>query len=252
MTKAFPRKPFYSLAEAGERWGLGIADVAAYVLEDELALSFPVAALKVEVSEIDHDEEGRSFSIPYGRRRHVGTLELHRVDAFNALTQGSATVTRFFSTEGEMMEPVDESGDRCAIAVECSALVVRHTEFERFEARQVRLPPPGRAAADPDAGSRRGRGAPEKYDWEGVLCAIIVAVNDEGVPTTQAEMIDKMRDWFERQLGSDNVPCDSSIKRRVVRFWDQIKPNVGRPSALKNISTVSRGGGRETARLGKP
>ncbi len=161
-------------------------------------------------------------------------------------------VARFFSTNDEVIEPLDDAGERCIVAVECSALVVRHTEFERFEARQVRLPPPGRGAADPDAGPRRGRGAPEKYDWEGVLCAMIVAVNDEGVPTTQAEMIDKMRDWFERQLGSDNVPCDSSIKRRVVRFWDQIKPNVGKPSALHNISTVRQGGQRETARLGKP
>lgn len=244
MTKALPRKPFYSLLEACERWGISVSDAAAYVLEAELALSFPVAALKVEVSEIDHDDEGRSFSIPYGRRRHVGTLELHRVDGFNALTQGSVTVTRFLSTEGLVMEPVDDSGDRCAIAVECSALVVRHTEFERFEAQQVRLPSLDRTAADPDKGSRRGRGAPKKFDFEGVLCAMIVMVNAEGVPATQAEMIDKMRAWFEQRLGPDNVPCDSSIKLRVVRFWDEIKPDTKKPSALQDIHAAARRGRR--------
>lgn len=252
MTKALSRKPFYTLAEACERWGLSIGDVAAYVLEGEISLSFPVAALQVEVSEFDHDIDGRPFSIPLGRRRHVGTLELNRVDAFNALEHGGAMVVRFFSAEGGVIEPLDESGERCAVPVDCAALVVRHAEFERFEARQVKLPPLTAAAGSPDAAPRRGRGAPDKYDWEGVLSAMIVAVNDEGVPTTQAEMIDKMRDWFEQRLGSDNGPCDSSIKRRVIRFWDQIKPNVGKPSALHNIGTVRQGGQRETARIGKP
>jgi hypothetical protein len=136
--------------------------------------------------------------------------------------------------------------------VDCAALVVRHAEFERFEAQQVRLPPVGRVAADPDATPRRGRGAPKKFDFEGALSAMIVLVNAEGVPATQAEMIGKIRAWFEQRLGPDNVPCDSSIKLRVVRFWDDIKPDVGKPSALKNISAVSRGGGRETARPRHP
>lgn len=252
MTKALSRKPYYTLAEACERWGLSNGDVAAYALEGELSLSFPVAALQVEVSEFEHDIDGRRFSIPLGRRRHVGTLELDRVDAFNALEHGGATVARFFSPEGGVIEPLDESGERCAVPVDCSALVVRHPEFERFEARQVKLPPLGTSVPHSAEPPKRGRGAPEKYDWEGVLCAMIVVVNDEGVPATQAEMIDKMRGWFEQRLGSDNVPCDSSIKRRVIRFWDQIKPNVGKPSALQNINTVRQGGQRETARLGKP
>ncbi len=116
----------------------------------------------------------------------------------------------------------------------------------------MRLPPVGRVAADPDATPRRGRGAPKKFDFEGALSAMIVLVNAEGVPATQAEMIGKIRAWFEQRLGPDNVPCDSSIKLRVVRFWDDIKPDVGKPSALKNISAVSRGGGRETARPRHP
>ena len=252
MTKTFSRKPFYGLAEACERWGISVAGTAPYVLEGELALSFAAAALQVEVSEVDEDMEGRPFSIPYGRRRHIGTLELHRVDAFNALTQGSAMVARFFSTDGEVMEPLDDAGERCIVAVERSALVVRHAEFERFEAQQVRLPPLDRTAADPDKGSRRGRGAPKKFDFEGALCAMIVLVNAEGVPTTQAEMIGKIRAWFEQRLGPDSVPCDSSIKLRVVRFWDEIKPDTKKPSALLNIHAVSGGGRRETARARHP
>ena len=255
MTKALPRKPFYSLVEACERWGISVSDAAAYVLEAELVLSYAVAALKVEVSERDHDADGVPFLIPCGQRRHVGTLDLHRVDAFHVLTQGAEMVARFFSTDGEVMEPLDDAGERCLVAVERSALAVRHAEFERFEAQQVRLPSLDRTAADPDKGSRRGRGAPKKFDFEGVLCAMIVLVNAEGVPATQAEMINKMRAWFEQRLGPDNVPCDSSIKLRVVRFWDHIKPDTKKPSALQDIHAAPRraadGGRRETVR-GRP
>jgi hypothetical protein len=39
-------------------------------------------------------------------------------------------------------------------------------------------------------------------------------------------------------VGPDNVPCDSSIKLRVSRFWSRIKPDVGKPSALRSINDV--------------
>ena len=239
MAKAISRKPFYALAEACERWGLSVGDIAAYALEGEISLSLPVAALQVEVSDLDYDSDGRPFSIPCGRRRHVGTLELNRVDAFTALERGSASVTRFFTAEGEVMEPLDEQGERCAVPVECAALVVRHAELQRFEAQHAKLPPVEAAIRSPDEADVRRRGAPPRYDWEGALCEVVVVVNDEGVPETQSEMIERMQDWFAQRLGPDNVPCDSSIKRRVSRFWNRIKPDVAKPSALRSIHAPS-------------
>lgn len=253
MAKAISRKPFYALAEVCERWTLSVSDVAAYALEGELSLSLPVAALQVEVSDIEHDQDGRPFTIPCGRRRHVGTLELNRVDAFTALEQGSASVTRFFSVEGEVMEPLDEQGERCAMLVERAALVVRHAELQRFEAQHAKLPPLEAAIRSPEDTDIRRRGAPPRYDWEGALCEVVVVVNDEGVPETQSEMIGRMRDWFAQRLGPDNVPCDSSIKRRVSRFWNRIKPDVSKPSALRSVHAPSSPGrGRETVRRVNP
>jgi hypothetical protein len=103
----------------------------------------------------------------------------------------------------------------------------------------AKLPPLDAAVRSPSApDKRRGRGAPLKYDWEGALSEVIVMVNDEGVPPTQEEMISKVRDWFAKTVGPDNVPCDSSIKLRVSRFWSRIKPDVGKPSALRSINDV--------------
>ncbi len=81
----------------------------------------------------------------------------------------------------------------------------------------------------------------------GALCDMAVSVNDDGVLATQEGMSCKIRNWFARTEGPDDVPCDSSIRNRVKRFWDRIKPDVGKPSALRSIheAAMSRPGEKE-------
>lgn len=238
MAKSISRKPFYNLAEACERWSLSPTDVAAYALEGELSLSVPAAAVLVKTSDVEHDPNGPGFVIPTGQRRIVGTMDLHRVDAFVILERGGAHVARFFGADGEILEPIDDEGERRVLAVEQASLVVRHAELQRFEAAQFTLPSLDADAVAATESGRRGRGAPPKYDWEGFWCELLVTLNDEGVPVTQTEWTQRMEDWFATQLGPDNVPCLSSIKRRISRVWPRVKPDVGRPSALQSIHGV--------------
>ncbi|PWS35174.1 hypothetical protein DFH01_22985 [Falsiroseomonas bella] len=239
MSRMISRKPYYALAEVCERWSVSMAGITAYALEGELVVSIAVGGLPFAVSDIEHEEDGRPFPIPCGKRWHVGTIDLHRVEAFAVLENGEAAVCRFLSSKGELLEPLSDKDERAHILVRRDILVVRHAELERFEASHATAPPLDasvRSLAAPER--RRGRGAPVKYDWEGVLSEVVVIVNDEGVPATQEEMMGKMRDWFAKTQGPDNVPCDSSIRTRVRRFWDRIKPDVGRPSALRSIHDV--------------
>ncbi|MGG5819604.1 hypothetical protein [Falsiroseomonas sp. HW251] len=239
MSRLISRKPYYTLAEVCERWSLSMADITAYSLEGELIVSIAVGGLPFAVSDIDHEEDGRPFHIPCGTRWHVGTIDLHRIEAFAVLEGGEAAVGRFLSAAGQLLEPLGEKDERAQIYVARDALVVRHAELERFEAAHAKLPPPEARVRSPSAPERRrGRGAPVKYDWEGALCEVVVMVNDEGVPETERELIDKVRDWFAAQIGPDNVPCDTSIKNRISRFWNRIKPDIGRPSALRSIHDV--------------
>jgi hypothetical protein len=235
MSRMMPRKPYYTLAELCERWSLSPSDIAAYALEGEITLSLPVAALRVAVSQMEADTEGQPFSYPCGERRHVGTMDLQRIDAYAALERGQVGVVRFLAGDGEVLEPIDADGEPCPIAVDRATLVVRHAELERFEATQVMLEPLGPDARVPSSQDRRARGAPPKFDWENALLELLVMINDEGVPETQAELVARVRDWFARQVGPDHVPCDSSIKRRISRVWPRIKPLVGKPSALRSI-----------------
>ena len=253
MTKIPPRKPFYGLAELCDRWSLSESDIAAYVLEDELTLSVAVGGVRVETSEVEPDDRGGAFRIPTGTRWIVGTMDVSRIDAWSVLQNGSHAIGRFYSAEGELLDLPEKDGEQSVMLVDRQSLVVRRTEVERFQDAQGLGPDVPAAEQATGARSReKSRGAPVKYDWEGALCEVIVIVNDEGVPETQAELIGKVRDWFARTVGPDNVPSDTSIKTRVSRFWDRIKPSVGRPSALRNIHepVVSRSG--EKSRRAKP
>lgn len=235
MARIISRKPYYTLVEVCERWSLSMADITAYALEGELVLSIAVGGLPFAVSAVDDQENGRPLDIPSRKRWHVGTIDLHRIEAFAVLESGELPVSRFLSPTGELLEPLGNEDERAQILVKRDILVVRHAELERFEAMHAMLPPLDAAVRTAPNRDGRGRGAPVKYDWEGVLCELAVIVNDEGVPATQGELISKLRDWFAKQVGPDNVPCDTSIKNRISRVWPRIKPIVGRPSALRSI-----------------
>jgi len=250
MGSVVKRKPYYPLGDLCERWSLAQRDIAAYVLEGELTLSLPAAAMLVEVSDIDHDAAGAERCIPAGRRCVVGTIDLARGDAVRVLDEGEAQVGHFWSVEGEMLDPVGKGGQRCTLTIQRESLVVRHAEMERFAAAQGTTPAASALAAAVIEEERRGRGAPPRYDWEAFWSELLVLINDEGVPATQAELVRRMQDWFATMVGPENIPCESSIKRRISRIWPRVKPMVGRPSALQPIhgATPLRPGGKTPRR----
>lgn len=235
MASLLTRKPYFSLTELCERWVVTEADIAAYVLERELTLSVPVAGLRVETSEKEEDAEGRPFMIPTGHRWIIGTVDLHCAAAWTVLHDGQLAVDRFYDLSGELLDPVDGNGEPYSLLVQRHALVVRHAEKERFEAVQG-IATTATLVADGTAPSaQRFRGAPPKYDWVGFMAYMVTYIHCPGPPSTQAELLQVSRDWFEARLGPDAVPSDSSIKLRLNMFWDKVKPNVGRASAAKAI-----------------
>ncbi len=235
MTTPLTRKPYYSLAELCERWAVTEADIAAYVLEQELALSIAVAGLHVETSEQEEDADGRRFTIPTGHRWLIGTVDLHCVAAWNVLRNGQDDVDRFYSVTGEILDPVDQQGEHHGLTVTRDALVVRHAEKERFELAQGIAAIAILVGDGPTLSARRARGAPPKYDWVDFMAFMVVYNHDPGPPSTQAELLRVSRDWFEARLGPDAVPSDSAIKMHLNKFWGAVKPNVGRPSAARAI-----------------
>lgn len=227
MTKTNRRKPYYTLREIYARWAMDADDVSAYVLEGELTLSLPVAALLMEVSDTHRSADGRIRVEPKGRQHQVGPVDLSRIDAYAVLQNGAGQIARFLSPAGELLEPIDDAGERHALLVKRAQLVVRHDELERFEMEHdlghadepLPSPPvPPRAWLAPAA-----RGAPPRHDWEDFWCELGVVAHNEGLPDVQADTVRRMMDWFSVTYGPDNVPSESAVKQRVSRFYHRLR-----------------------------
>jgi hypothetical protein len=67
-------------------------------------------------------------------------------------------------------------------------------------------------------GSKRGPKA--SYDWEGCWAFMAKVAHDEGLPPTQAEMVERVRQWFIDTI--DEHPSDTEIKRRVSRLYREL------------------------------
>lgn len=227
MAKTNRRKPYYTLREIYARWAMDADDISAYVLEGELCLSLPVAALLMEVSDTHRSADGRVRVEPKGRQHQVGPIDLSRIDAYAVLQNGAGQIARFLSPAGELLEPIDEDGERHALLVKRAQLVVRHDELERFEMEHdlgradeplPSAPVPSRAWPTPTA-----RGAPPRHDWEECLCELGAIAHDEGLPETQASLVRRMMDWFSTTYGPENVPSESAVKQRVSRFYHRLR-----------------------------
>lgn len=227
MAKTNRRKPYYTLREIYARWAMDADDISAYVLEGELCLSLPVAALLMEVSDTHRAADGRVRVEPKGRQHQVGPIDLSRIDAYAVLQNGAGQIARFLSPAGELLEPIDDAGERHALLVKRAQLVVRHDELERFEMEHdlgradEPLPP---AAVLPRAWPAPvARGAPPRHDWEDFMCELGVIAHNEGLPDVQAETVRRMMNWFSVTYGPDNVPSESAVKQRVSRFYHRLR-----------------------------
>ena len=236
MARALPRKPFYSLTEVCERWSMIPTDIEAYVLEGELTLSIAVGGLIVNAGYWEEVEVGERVFIPTGSRRLASTMDLERVDAWTILREGQRQVSRFRGEAGERFEIPDTDEGEGWLTVDSKALVVRRTELERFEAEGTATAKLVENAGGADRQVTKARGAPTQYAWEKCWCEMGKTIYDPGPPAKAAIWLGMIRDWFEQNYGPDNVPCDSSIKRRLAMIWPHVKPDLSRPSALTLIN----------------
>jgi hypothetical protein len=255
VAKTNRRKPYYTLREIFVRWAMDADDISAYVLEGELCLSFPVAALLMEVSDTHRAADERVRVEPRGRLHHVGPIDLSRIDAYAVMQNGAGQIARFLSPAGELLEPIDENGERHALVVKRAQLVVRHDELERFEMEHdlgtgdappssPTLPPatvwaPPRAWFAPAA-----RGAPPRHEWEDCLCELGAIAHNEGLPDIQAETVRRLMDWFSTTYGPNNVPSESAVKQRVSRFYHRLRRDEVPPTGATQSRCSAPGPGR--------
>ena len=212
------RKPYYGIEEVCRRWEISEADLAGFVIEREITLSIVVASLLVEIGTIEEVDDKNWCSIPEERRHLSGALDLHPVNAWSILTEGSQVINSFKAAGDGYISIEGREYENGELHVVRSQLIVRHAELVRFEAAQDQTAAPVAAVAPGAPVVLNGRGAPAKYKWDDFYCALAVMTHADGVPETQTELIRRMMDWFAKQ---NLYPDPTTVKRKVAIFWRQ-------------------------------
>ncbi len=64
-------------------------------------------------------------------------------------------------------------------------------------------------------------GRPQEYDWDALTIEIIrIANSPDGLPETQAELIEQLLQWCEDTWGKQ--PAESSVKSRISKIYNEL------------------------------
>jgi hypothetical protein len=203
------RKPYYHVDEALMRWDITERDIIAFVLADELTVSATVARLRVRYGSIEKVADGEFVRIPEGQRHLIGTVDLHRDDAWHILRKGSQSVRSLKAPPGTFQEIDDDEH-----VIHRDDLVICRAEMERFE-KELGLAPA------PEKQGRRG--APPRFDWDSFWIEVCRIVHEDGIPLTQSELVRRMNEWFDSRNRAS--PDESTVKKKLKPLWHTLRPD---------------------------
>ena len=107
------------------------------------------------------------------------------------------------------------------IGITAPEVLIRRSEVERFEQQHDLSGGPAHRTSKqldrPELLRASSPGAPPRYDWNAFTGAVARRVHDDGMPSSQGELIRDMLDWFGATFGA--VPDESTVRRRVQALW---------------------------------
>ena len=192
-----PPRVYFTVHEVTARWGCNIADVAGWADAGRFRILTGIPAVRCG----DEVVAGKVVLspmelLPLFRRCGTGPSEgqMRRIQPLNR--QDWLLIT-------------DPQG---GITVTVADMMILAEEVHAFEEENDMV---RRVAAGP--------GASTPYDWEGMTVALVQRIHDRGLPSTQAELIAEMQDWFAEQSDGKKMPDSRSIRRRITPIWRALR-----------------------------
>lgn len=194
---ALPPRAFFTLYETASRWGCMIADIAGWATEGRLNIvtGIPLAVCNSE--------------------KVAGLIVISPMDMLPLFLRSgtgptSVKLLRIKPEPGRdwlyVTEPVE------GVEVSIADLLISGQDVLRFEDEHDLLRRIG-----------GGTGALSPYDWEGMYVTMIKRIHERGLPTTQAELIGELQEWFVNVAENGEVPDESTIRRRLRPFWRALR-----------------------------
>jgi hypothetical protein len=94
---------------------------------------------------------------------------------------------------------------------------------------EVPKAPPSKSDQHSTQPPKNKGGRPAQYDWNCFTLEIIRIAHLDGLPDTQAELANKMRDWFISEI--DSYPADTTLEDRIRPIYQYLekprKPPAG-------------------------
>jgi len=194
---ALPPRAFFTLHETASRWGCTIADLAGWAAEGKFDI---VTGIPLAVCDAEKVSGQITLSpmdmLPLFRRSGTGPTAIKLLRMKPEPGRDWAYVT----------EPAD------GVEVSIADLLISGQDVLRFEDDYDLLRRIG-----------GGTGALSPYDWEGMYVTMIKRIHEQGLPATQAELIGELQEWFADVAENDEVPEESTIRRRLRPFWRALR-----------------------------
>ncbi len=188
-----PQREFFTVHEVAARWGCTIADIAGWSATGNIDIVTGIPPARCGERIVAGEVIVSAFDIlPMFRRCGTGP-QYSRV--------------RRVRTRGEtewllITDPVD------GMEVSVADLLIAGPQVQRFEEKNQLFP---RVSG--------GTGSVSPYDWEGMLQALTLRIHENGLPTSQGELVAEMQEWFVAQSEGGEVPDERSIRRRITPVW---------------------------------
>lgn len=194
---ALPPRVFFTLFEVSIRWDCSISDVAGWASDGKLRIMTGIGLVRC------------------GDIAVAGTVTLSPMDLLPLFRRGSPSPTegiiqRILPPDAEDWLIITDPPS--GVPVTLADMLIRSDEVFAFEDAH-------------DLGRRSGGGGNNEppYDWVGMNIALIKRIHNHGLPTTQAELVAEMQDWFAGQTGGLKIPDSRSIRRRVTPIWHELR-----------------------------
>jgi len=200
-----PPRPFHILNDVAVRWSALPIDLVGWSTAGLLTLSAALPPVRTASSRMLSDivEIAGTDVIPLFR---LDGARLESVSIRRIRVQGE--------TEWQWIsEPVE------GVDIAVLDFLITRAEVLRFE-REHDLHR-GFNVGESQCVTRRapGPGAPPRYDWDSFFVALARRIFVQGLPSTQAELVREMLDWFQRR---NNEPDESTVRRKVAMVWREL------------------------------
>ena len=127
-------KSYFTLPEILERWQITEADLIYLAENDKLRLSVRVFGAPMEFGDIEEDDRGQPYRVPWEQSYYSGLLDLHARDVFQLFRCGEVHLESFRTPRADYAETW---GDAKPVLVMIGDLLLRRDERDRFEVEQI-------------------------------------------------------------------------------------------------------------------